>query len=633
MPADFGLLSSAAKVPLQVTPPPEVDPIKAQSSMYKMEGQKIDTAEKVDAYKSSVKDRQVLQEAMQSGKYDITSPDGLDALTKDYGSQLSPDTSLRLVDRAQKARDQHVLYQQHLASKSAGEVKQMHTNEEDTMGVVSQLLDHHDKVKESSGDEAAGKVFEEGRTHLLTDLQAEKMPDGSPRFPPPVIDKLSKMSPDDMRGYYAGSAYRKSLLKSNLEEKQIKLDEAKANAIVDPKEWDLYVTPSGDQYKFNKKAGGMSKALVDGQWVDVPAMPPDAVQQNNRSPKGAESPLGRLVADQEKLQKSGKMTTELQEKFNASLKKVAGDGVTSDIYGTMTAEEKSWLVEATASGLKIPRVIPGSGKAAAIANQEFVKEFVKTGIADGIPPSGAAMDQMVIKATQAALSNTLKQNAAISVAEESVKQSMGKIDEELKKIGGPDSPLLRKWWNKSMTEVLGSDEFAGLRPYMTEVQEGMARVYSGASGASGTPVGYLSLTKDTTDMNQNLGQWLKSSKSMRTLMDQRRLASKDIVGDLQRGTKTRITANPDALRGKPEAKDPDDGDHQAQDIKDNKVKAYNLKVSQLTNPQLRPDERKDLRAQVRAAREALKKDGITVPEPAAEVSDSGAKKDFSHLWK
>ena len=109
---------------------------------------------------------------------------------------------------------------------------------------------------------------------------------------------------------------------------------------------------------------------------------------------------------------------------------------------------------------------------------------------------------------------------------------MGVLKEELKKIGGPDSPKLRGLMNKGLTEWIGSPEFVGVNAAWANFQETAARVYSGQYGAGGTPVSYLKLSQDSMGTNPNLDQLMHLDQTMTRLFDARRRAASDTEKNL-----------------------------------------------------------------------------------------------------
>lgn len=628
MPADFNLLSSTAQVPMKAADIGSgFDPVGATKASYDIAGKKLDVGEKERTLKQQEQDRSALTEAMQSGKYDLSNPEGLEALTKDYGSKLSPDANLHLADLTTKSKQQTALYQQHLTQNSKEQNQLLLDQENSTMPQVGQLLDHYDQVKEAKGEQEARRQYEEGRGHIVAGLQSQKLPNGQPRYSQPVIDWMSNAEPEDARTHYKGSAYRKTLIQDSLNEASMAEKNARAKALGNPQNWTQYVGGDGTTYRYNPRAG-VAQVLSNGEWAETPALPPDAKPITGPgSNKGPQSPLGRLLADYDDRKSKGDLTDEQKKQFDASVSKLTGAG--GDAVSAMTPEERAWLVEFSQSGGKIPQLPLGIGSSAAVARKQFVSDFVKMGMASGgMPASEAAQEQLKIKATQESLKKLTTQNSIIETAENSVKKAFVNIESELKKIGGPDSPLIRKYWNKSMTEVMGSSEFSALMPYFTEVTEGMSRVYSGVSGAGSPPVGYLELAKKVTDPNQNLGQFLKSRDAMTNLMDNRQKATKDTENRLLEVTTTKMKANPDALRPQKDKGD----DTQL----DSEVKGYlEVTLPQTTNKNLSPEERKTALEKARSDRAKLIAKGAKLPPLETDIPAPAAekKKDFSNLWK
>ena len=145
----------------------------------------------------------------------------------------------------------------------------------------------------------------------------------------------------------------------------------------------------------------------------------------------------------------------------------------------------------------------------------------------GLAPDDQVKLQNKIKAATESTKRLLTQSSQIRAGEENVKKVLDIVEEEVKKLGGPNSPKIRQFWNKAMTEWAGDPEFVGINQAYLDLTENMARIYSGVTGAEGTPVSFLELAKNSLPSNPNLGQVLRLKEIVPKLFDARLKATED----------------------------------------------------------------------------------------------------------
>jgi hypothetical protein len=609
MAADFGLLSSAGQIPLKVDTQPNIDVVGNQTRAFNLADTKVKTESDIESKQRSDSDRKVIQEAMQTGKYDLSHPDGTDALLKDTQGKLSPDTATHLAATAAKQREQYAQYQEHVANAGADKIKFMHAAEEEEMPLVGQLLDHVDKVREAKGEQEAQRAYQEGRTHLAADMKGKN-------YPPEVIAKLTESDPDTLRSIHQGSDMRKRILAEQLQTEDIALKKAKEEAIRNPQDWQQYVGGDGAQYKWNKKAGVTQVYdKTTGTWgISEGGLPPDAKPLTGLGSGGkAQSPLGRLMADYDAAKASGKMTPEKEAEFKKGIEKATG--VPGGDVGDLSTDEREALVKFQAAGGKVPIPAYGSGTGTASVGlkKQFVKDFIGLMLKDGLPPDEAATTQLAQKAEQASIQKLVTQDNSLKVVENVAKQDIENIKGELKKLGGADSPLIRKSWNKTMTEVVGDPQYSALVPYFTALQDHASRILSQSTGAGAPAVAYVNLAKGLSDPNQNLGQFITSSAAFTKQMDQRVSETEKTIKDAQK-TKLNFGSHLDKPGSGSDVQDPKDQAARDKDAVTLLKQEYGKILDRLSKATA-PEDRKRILNEAREARKELKNNKVDVPEP------------------
>jgi hypothetical protein len=629
MAADFGLLSSAGQLPLKVEPPPVIDPVKNQTNAYNLADTKVRTEDDIDTKKRADSDRAVLQKAMQTGDYDLSHPDGVDSLLRDTQGQLSPDMVTKLAASAGQQRQQYTAYEQHVAQLGEDKIKFAAAAEDEEMPMVGQLLDHYNTIKAGKGEQEAQRLYEEGRGHLAADMQRKG-------YPPEVIAKLTESDPESLTSIYQSSPMRKRVLAEALQQKDADLKQAKIDAIKNPQDWQQYIGSDGAQYKWNKKAGvTQSLDKASGTWTDVPALPPDAKPVTGLGSGGkAQSPLGKLMADHDAAVAAGSMTPEKEADFKRAVEK--STGVPGDSVTDMAPDEREFLVKFQAGGGKVP--IPqygsGTGTASVGLKKQFVKDFIDLAMKEGTPPDELATTQLAQKAEQSSIQKLKTQSNSLQVVEGVAKQDIANIKKELAKIGGPDSPVLRKYWNMSVTEAMGSPEFAALNPYFVALQDHMSRILAQSTGAGAPAVGYLNLAKDLGTKDQNLKQFMASSDSLTKMMDQRQRETDATIKNAQ---KTRISfsghlddhpgdKNPDLSKVKPA-----DQAKRDSDIPTVLKMEYDGVLEKIKKEQ-DPDQRRRLLMNARDIRKELKNNKIDVPDPGEPINTASKPKVTVSNW-
>jgi hypothetical protein len=188
---------------------------------------------------------------------------------------------------------------------------------------------------------------------------------------------------------------------------------------------------------------------------------------------------------------------------------------------------------------------------------------------------------------------------------------------------------------------MGSPEFVGVKSKMANIKEIAARVYSGASGAGGTPVGYLKLLDDVINENYTLEQVNKLDETLTSQFDSRKKATDSVKSDLINAVK--MPAKPGSAAANPKLTDemraanavaPEDQKARDVEAADIIKSEYNASVAAIKSAKT-PKERQEAILDMQALRRQLKRKGVDVPDVtvAQEATPAAAPKKYSKLWE
>lgn len=488
MPADFSLLGGS-QVPLSVKPFKPVDAVGNTEAAYTLAGEMTDVNEKLRKQKESQADRQILQEAMQSG--DFSTGAGLDDALKSLQGKLSPDGYTNLANYATKVKTTEAKIRQETANTSMEEQKLFLAQTEMAAPVIGQFLQTYNQIKQSKGQQEADRMFQEGMPMLTQHLSQQQVAPGKPLMPPNVTQFFAKMNPDQLQEFYQGSMHKKRLVEQMHQEAQTReLEERARKEEAQRKEieqggkgnWKTY-TDGKDKYEYDTKANKWRK---NGDPIGASEVP------NTVAALGSRDAI-----------KPGEV--DLDEKPASNWE---------------TAEAKKYIMTG-----KMPQL--GTGGRASESRMRILAIAAREAENMGMAPDDVVRLQSKIKAAQESTKRLLTQSAQIRSGEENVKKVLDIVEDEVKKLGGPNSPKVRMIWNKAMTEWAGDPEFVGINQAYMDLKESLARVYSGVTGAAGTPVSFLELASKSLPENPNLAQILKMKEIVPKLFEARLKATDD----------------------------------------------------------------------------------------------------------
>jgi hypothetical protein len=490
MAVDFSVLGGPT-LPMRAKEFAPVDAVGNTETAYTLAGTMVDTRRKMQAEQRLNKDRQALEQAQQAGKLRMGSPEEIDAALGFLQDKVSPETFLDMQSKGLKQKTDLLALQDRVSKLPERELDLLAKQEDLLMPYFNSLTEVYDSVKTSKGEQAAEEAFTSGRTALMSQLGSAKLPGGEPLFNANVLQNYAAMTPDQLRSVIEGSKYRKDLIGSRLNAARAARETAQAAALAGgAQDFVQYTDPRNNTYFYSRRLNQTVQVLPDGTRTPIAALPPDAMQV------GA-----------------------------AATARVLATGSAAEEVPALTPEENERLAEFTrVSGKPIPVPSFGTGAAARQDRVRFLRNFLADMSKRGETPTQAGVQAATAVASREALKRITTQDTILSTGERELVNILDKMEAELQRIGGPDSPLVRRYWNRAVTEILGEPTFSGFNALYTGFIDEAARVTSGATGAGGTPVAYKQLAERMMSPDVNLSQLLAFKQPFNDLISARKRA-------------------------------------------------------------------------------------------------------------
>lgn len=572
MAVDFGLLNQTP-LSLKAAMPPEIDVVGNQSRAYTLAGQKLGYEQKAQQAQDTNADREVLKAAMQDPDFDLYTPEGAERTLQKLKGKVSPDTFMSLSDHAQKVKIQDSNLRKSLLGMKDAELDLTARRFETLVPGFKQLDDQYKKDVAEKGQQAAEQLFIENRNKLGQQMQSAGLIDEQ------TAKMLPTITPQTVGAAWRGSSHGKNIVDSYVKEAQARRQDALAESLKNPTGWEMYNTPDGRQFKYNQKSG-VTVTLDDaGQWVETPSVPPGAIRVNAQKPVAGAA--GGAVVDFEK-----QPPTESE-----------------------TAEAKKYILTG-----KMPQV--GTGGQAAAKRLRILELATQEAEKMGMSPEQVVQLQNKVKSAQEGTKRLMTQSAQIRAGEENVQGVLNVLEDEVRKLGGIDSPKVKGWLNRAYTEWKGDPDFIGVNQAYLDLIENTARVYSGVTGAGGTPVSFLELAKKSLPENPSLAQVLKLRETLPKLFKARREATEHEMDAI-----SKTASLPEPKTKEPTGKD--DSDRVSIMMRE-----YNDAIARTKTA--KGDELVRARDDARSIRKELKALGKDVPdigEPVKESAPAGGPKD------
>ena len=525
-------------------------------------------------------DKAALKDYLAVPNTDLYTSKGVaDALPMLKG-RISPKTYMDLATRQADLKGHEGTYAASVAKLDAQTLQTHIANQDYILGTIGPLA-------EFKGTDEEWPAYLSSQVDAATGL---KRPDGTPLIPASEVDSIKKMPQTAFKQMYAGTAVAKGTLDDAYKAAQTKAQEASAADRLASAEMKKGMGPidqwsdpaTGAQYIKGSKSGKMFKVDDDGSFTPVNVMPANAVKLGAKGAVKAEEAAG------------------------------------------LTDEENTVLAEyQTTTGKQIPGIPAGSGAAARTARIAYMKSFVKLIKDRGYTGDEAGLIAIQRDASRGAAKSLIAQNGVIESGENELKVVGGIIKNELTKLGGPNSPLVRKYWNKASTEWMGDPQFSGLNTAIVTFQDVAARTMSNQSGAGGTAVSYLTLAeKALGGKNPTLEQFSKTDEVMNQVFDARRVGFEEALKSLN--AKIQIPAKAGSIAADQKKKDTYAVDIQRAELQKTRQALITLKSEPVpTDPakkKAREDEIKGYEGDVASLEREIKRMGGTLDAPTAPTA-------------
>lgn len=558
MPANFGLLTDAAKVPMSVQPMQMNTPAVNQGIKYSMEGHKIDTLQKQQAFDEQNQDRPVLRSLLEQEGVDFATPEGTKRLLSMAKGKVSPQTYLGLIDHADKITQVHLRNKQLMSQWTADQTAQYSDALEKLAPQLDSVDEQYEKTKTEKGQVAAEAEYRENLPRVLQAAQGMKLPDGSPLYPPQLIANIHSAPIDMLHGIVAGTKYlgnEAKRRKTELESETLESGAKGFDTVQDQK--------TGDLYRVNRQNGVTLKLdSQTGQWGVTNGVPA-GVTKLGAVPKAektqiwedSKGELYQILPNGTDVLKNGTEVIKLKD-MPGDVKKLGDKNAGPAAEGsTLKPETLDFLNRYyVTTGKKYE--VPAFGIGNNVARAQYLNAAAQLAQENGYSPEEMGTAARMRDINRLAIANLQKQNAIIKSGENDLVNVMQIMKDELAKIGGPDSPKVRAIWNKAVTDWKGDPTFSGFNAAYANFLDVAAKTLSGQSGAAGTPVSYLELAKKQLGDNPNMKQLAEIDKAMTSLFDARQRGVEKTIGQMihasdlvpksgspaaERGAETKVT--------------------------------------------------------------------------------------------
>lgn len=480
---NFGLLSQTAQVPMQGVPLQMNTPVENQTKRITMEGKQLELGEQQRQVSEESQDRDILKQTLSEDGVDLATPEGTKNLLSKAKGKVSPGMYSKLADHYDKIQANNLKNQQILTNLGTDQLANYSAQLEQVAPELDALDKQYDKTKAEKGQVAAEAEMKERMAGVVGKYGAMKMPNGAPLFAPQILQNLRDAPPDILHATVANTKYMQNQVSETLKREQARRAGAEADIL---------------------QGGGKNMTTL---------------QDPTTGKLYFQSPTGKTYEKQDgTLKESTFLPTGLVKPGSTQAARASAVKDTP----ALTQDENEFIAEyQTTTGKQVPGIPAGNGVAATKARTEYLKAFVEMAKNRGYTGDEAGEIALERDASKEALKKLTTNNAVVVAGEQDLKKVGSLLEEEIKKLGGPQSPLIRKYWNKTATDWEGSPEFTGINAAMVNYQETAARVLSGQTGAGGTPVTFLELAKKATGENPNMEQIVKLNETMKKLFTAR----------------------------------------------------------------------------------------------------------------
>jgi hypothetical protein len=592
MAVDFSLLGGA-RIPMSAQAP-KIDYAGNVEKSNVLAGQKIDLEQKRQSVARQENDRMASDAALREDNVDLVTPKGVENFLGRVKGKVSSDTYMGYVDHAEKVKKMHADTDAALSKLGAQQLSAYTQAVEPMVTELQAADDEHTKMTQEKGQIAADEQLKRRTAALALRYKDLKGPTGIPLVPPQLLADVENAPIHLIHGWIANSAtfdnqlkQKKDVAETELKVQQAARQAAEAKAIGGDlgKGAEEYTSPStGKTYFVNKNTKQTYEQNPQTQELSLSqSVPADLVKRGAKTAASG-SVLSAAIDEQQDFDKHPPSESEL---FQA----------------------RKFILDN-----KMPSM--GAGAAVAPKRLRFLALAAKESQEMGLDPEHTVQLQKKVAAAQEGTKRLMSQNAQIKAGETNVAGALTILRDEVEKLGGANSPLVKKFWNKASTEWAGAPEFVGIAQAYKDVLESSARVYSGVTGAGGTPVSFLQLAEKDVPPNPSLSQVMKLQEVMPRLFKVREAATEQEIENL-----LKTATLPPKKEGASSDRKVSDKDQAERDKDATAVlrREYSEKLATFKDKKSTPEQRARARQDVMDVRKELKRSGVDVPEPGTEL--------------
>lgn len=448
------------------------------------------------------KDHAIITDYLTNGGGDLYTPDGQQKAVNDLKGKISSESYMGLVDHATKAKAADVKMREDLTKLNIDQLGLRQTQLEKGLVYMAQPLQTYEEAVKAKGTQGAAADFDAAKAQILGAASAEKLPDGSPAFPPEILKHIQDASPDQLKAMLATTKYQKDVNLQHLQQSQEKRNLALAEF---------------DQAR--------AKATTEGGGLT----------------RGAPSEIAKIDADV----KAGRISPEQGKQMIDGL-------VAKKAKGSDTSSLSPDALDRAANDYYIDGTLPP--RATAFERSQIMNKSAQIATDAGDNAEASTIRKAANKANKAALVTVTRQEQMTSVFERDADKRLGLVLDLAKKADLSGSPAINRWLRAGKTAIEGDADVNNLNSAMISLQAELAKVLSGSLGNAG--VSDAARAEAAQIINANMSPEMLDSlapnirKELKFKLDSFKEQKKQLTDDLK------VPGGGPALRGKQEHDDP-----------------------------------------------------------------------------
>jgi hypothetical protein len=379
------------------------------------------------------KDHAVVQDYLAQGG-ELYTPVGQEKAVADLKGKISSKSYMGLIDHAEKSKAADIKMREGLSKLTEQDLTNRQTQLEKGLTYIAQPLQTYEEAVKVKGEQGAAADLETSKGQILAAMSAEKNPvDGSPAFPPTMLETMKNATPAQLRAMLATTKYQKDVNLQHLQQTQARRNEALA---------------AFDEAR--------AKATTEGGGLT----------------RGAPSDVAKIDADV----KAGRITAEQGKQMIDGI--VAKKSKGSDV-SNLSAD----ALERAANDHYIDGTLPA--RLNAFERSQIMNKAAEIATQAGDNAEAGTIRKSANKASKAALAIVTRQEQMTSVFERDADKRLSLVLDLAKKADLSGSPALNRWIRAGRSNIAGDADVNNLNSAMISLQAELAKVLSGALGNAG----------------------------------------------------------------------------------------------------------------------------------------------------